>query len=95
MFGPKRPLLERRYPNLCPFFDKIDLTALKTDTDVHFSFERVFENMNMSDTALEMFKRELLVYASENLVKINAFIDSPYLTKYQTDEVSVDDKSDQ
>ena len=50
--------------------------------------------MNMSDTALEMFKRELLVYASENLVKINAFIDSPYLTKYQTDEVSIDYKSD-
>ena len=55
----------------------------------YFSFEKVFENLKMNDTELNVFKRELMVYASQNLVKINAFIDSPYISKYQTDEVSL------
>ena len=89
IYGPKRSLLDHIYPNLCPFFDKIDPSALNTERKGYFSFEKAFENLKMSDTELDMFKRELMVYASQNLVKINAFIDSPYISKYQTDEVSL------
>ena len=87
IYGPKRPLLDQIYPNLCPLFDKIDLSVLNHERKGYFSFEKAFENLKMNDAELDLFKRELMVYASQNLVKINAFIDSPYISKYQTDEV--------
>ena len=30
-----------------------------------------------------------MVYASNNLIRINAFLDSPYLSKFQIDEVII------
>ena len=82
MYGPKRPLLDAHYPNLCPLFDLID-ARMNTESGVH----EFYQSIDLNDTTLIAFKREVMTYAAENLIKINAFLDSPYLTKYMTDEV--------
>ena len=87
-FGPKRPLLDSQYPKLCPFFDQISYEALTADVDAGFPTNHFFKGLNLSTNELATFKEQLIVYASHNLVKINAFLDSPYLSKYTTDEVS-------
>ena len=89
MFGPKRPLLDSQYPKLCPFFDQISYEALTADVDASFTVNHFFKGLNLSTDELTTFKDQLMVYASHNLVKINAFLGSPYLSKYTTDEVPV------
>ena len=81
-FGPKRPLLESEYPLLCPFFDRID-----TNFDLYINAIEFFRSSNMTTSEKDSFKRELLHYAVNNLVKITAYIDSPYVSEYQTDQV--------
>ena len=54
-----------------------------------FTVDQFFTDLNMTSDDLQKFQEQLLAYASDNLVKINAFFDSPYLSKYQTDEVTV------
>ena len=80
-YGPKRPLLDAQYPKLCPLFDLVDLEGIDS------AIGNIYQGLGLNDTALVVFKQELMTYASENLIKINAFIDSPYLSKFETDEV--------
>ena len=89
IYGPKRPLLDAQYPKLCPFFDQISNEDLAADVDASFTVHHFFKGLNLSNDELATLKEQLLAYASDNLAKINAFLDSPYLSKYQTDEVSV------
>ena len=83
MFGLRRPLLDEQFPQICPFIDQIPPKSLKL-TPYEF-----FNGLNMSESDLGQFKKQLLVYASKNLVRINAYFDSPYLSKLQTDEVII------
>ena len=89
MYGPKRPLLDAQYPKLCPFFDQINHEGLAADKDASFTVHHFFKGLNLSSDELVSFKEQLMAYASDNLVKINAFLDSPYLSKYETDQVCV------
>ena len=89
MYGPKRPLLDAQYPKLCPFFDQINHEGLAADKDASFTVHHFFKGLNLSSNELATLKEQLMAYASDNLVKINAFLDSPYLSKYETDEVSL------
>ena len=88
-YGPKRPLLDAQYPKLCPFFDQINHEGLAADKDASFTVHHFFKGLNLSSDELVSFKEQLMTYASDNLVKINAFLDSPYLSKYETDQVCV------
>ena len=81
-FGPKRPLLDTEYPRLCPFFDRIDANIDLNGTAFDF-----FRSLNMTRSEKDSFKRQLMAYAVNNLVKITAYIESPYVSEYQTDEV--------
>ena len=85
MFGPRRPLLDDQYPQLCPFIDQIPRKSLELTPYQFFNGLR----LNVSESDLGQFKKQLLVYASKNLVRINAYFDSPYLSKFQTDEVII------
>ena len=85
MFGPRRPLLDDQYPQLCPFIDQIPRKSLELTPYQFFNGLR----LNVSESDLGKFKKQLLVYASKNLVRINAYFDSPYLSKFQTDEVII------
>ena len=83
----KRPQLDARYPDLCPLLDIVG-----DDMDEDMQVENVatfkfYQQLNLNDTILKTFKKQLMLYASENLVKINAFLDSPHLSKFETDEV--------
>ena len=82
MYGPKRPLLDAHYPKLCPLFDLI-AARMNTESGVY----EFYQSIDLNATTLVAFKQELMTYASENLIKINAFLDSPYLSKFLTDEV--------
>ena len=86
-FGPKRPLLDAQYPQLCPVFDLIN--DLVEDINATLTVNDFYKGLNLSSDKLAIFKEQLMAYASDNLVKINAFLDSPYVSKYQADEVSV------
>ena len=41
----------------------------------------------MTDGNWTIFEQELLLYATNNMVKISVFIESPYVTVYETTEV--------
>ena len=86
---PRRALLNIRYPEICPFFDGISQEDLSAEVNDSFTVDQFFTDLNMTSDDLQKFKEQLLAYASGNLVKINAFFDSPYLSKYQTDEVII------
>ena len=86
---PRRALLNTQYPEICPFFDEISQEDLAADVNNSFTVHQFFTSLNMTSDDLRKFKEQLLAYASDNLVKINAFFDSPYLSKYQTDEVFI------
>ena len=66
---------ETDFEGIKPFIQGLatDLTELST---------------NFNETTFAELRQELMNYASENLIKINAFLDSPYLSKYLTDEVN-------
>ena len=86
-FGLKWPLLDARYPQLCPTFRQIKENIAEDEIGNFLGTPDFYENLGLSNDALETFKQQLMNYASENLIKINAFLDSPYLAKYETDEV--------
>ena len=86
---PRRPLLDQRYPELCPFFDGITKEGLAAEVNESFTVHQFFASLNLNSTDLETLKDQLLLYASDNLVRINAFLDSPYLSKFQIDEVVI------
>ena len=79
--------MDAQYAKLYPFFDQISNEDLAADVDASFTVEHFFKGLNLSSDELATLKEQLMAYASDNLVKINAFLDSPYLTKYETDEV--------
>ena len=60
-------------------------TPEKQETSVVYDF---YQSTNFNETTFAELRQELMNYASENLIKINAFLDSPYLSKYLTDEVN-------
>ena len=86
---PRRPLLDQRYPELCPFFDRITKEDLAAEVNESFTVHQFFAGLNLNSTDLETLKDQLMLYASDNLVRINAFLDSPYLSKFQIDEVVI------
>ena len=81
-FGPKRRLLDEEYPLICPFFDNIN-----NGLDLYNDAAMFYHSSNMTATATDLFKRELMRYSTNNFVKITAYIESPYVSEYQTDEV--------
>ena len=81
-YGPKRPPLDTEYPLLCPFFDRID-----TNIDLNSTASDFFHSLNTTTSEKASFKRQLMHYAVNNLVKITAYIESPFVSEYQTDEV--------
>ena len=87
IYGAKRPLLDLQYPELCPLFDLI--TESVPEINLELGALTFFESLALNDSTLASFKQQLMTYASENLIKINAFLDSPYLSKFETDEVVV------
>ena len=86
-YGPKRPLLDAQYPELCPFFDLITEKVPQNQITVDLGALVFYQSLGWNKTTLAAFKHQLMTYASENLIKINAFLDSPYLSKFLTDEV--------
>ena len=86
-YGAKRPLLDLQYPELCPLFDLI--TESVPEINLELGALTFFESLALNESTLASFKQQLMTYASENLIKINAFLDSPYLSKFETDEVVV------
>ena len=81
---PRRPLLDQRYPELCPFFDGITKGGLAAEVNESFTVNQFFASLNLNSTDLETLKDQLMLYASDNLVRINAFLDSPYLSKFHS-----------
>ena len=94
-FGPKRRFLDIQHPRLCPLFDEHIYTNLTLT-----AYLLTVEPLALPATKLDLqdilqttpaqtaeFKQELLQYATNNLVKITAFVDSPYVTKFETVEV--------
>ena len=81
--------MDQRYPELCPIFNGITAKELAAEVNETFTVAQFFESFDLSDEELFQFKHQLMEYATDNLVKINAFMDSPYLSKYQTDEVAI------
>ena len=88
IYGPKRPLLDAQYPELCPLFDLFGESAV-AEINIELGTQQFYESLGLDDTTLATFQQQLMSYASENLIKINAFLDSPYLSKFETDEVVV------
>ena len=88
IYGPKRPLLDAQYPELCPLFDLFGESAV-AEINIELGTQKFYESLGLDDTTLATFQQQLMSYASENLIKINAFLDSPYLSKFETDEVVV------
>ena len=70
----------------CPFFDGITKEGLAAEVNESFTVHQFFAGLNLNSADL---KDQLMLYASDNLVRINAFLDSPYLSKFQIDEVVI------
>ena len=70
-------------------FGQISNDDLAADVDPGFTVHHFWKSLNLSRDELATLKEQLMAYASDNLVKINAFLDSPYLSKYKTEEVSL------
>ena len=85
IYGAKRPLLDLQYPELCPLFDLIIESV--PEVNLELGAHTFYESLGLNETTLASLKQQLMTYASENLIKINAFLDSPYLSKFETDEV--------
>ena len=104
-FGPKRQLLDIDYPGLCPFYDKYIYSNqrhsdfLASDQPLDKSINEFLwsiglpdnydEKDNNSDKEWKVFEQELLAYATNNMVKISAYIESSYVTVYETTQVRV------
>ena len=95
-FGYKRPGIIKKYPYICPFYDKYFYVDEKVT--------EIFENMNVKEflewrkldnnqvnlTSMNMsteesFKTYILDYCKKNLVEINAYIAKPFVNLYTVD----------
>ena len=106
-FGPKRRLLDIKYPRLCTFYDNFFynnqdiMEYLDTDQPLFGTISEFLTlyspvddfvwpySLGMNDSEMAVFSEELLSYATDNLVMISAFIESPYVKTYQTDQVGI------
>ena len=68
---------------------------LAEDNEVNFNdknrittTEEVFNATDMSSENISEFTKEILSYCKENLAKVEAFIPSPFVSKYLLDEVN-------
>ena len=94
-FGQKRDLLIVDYPALCSFYDDYfynneGMTAFLSSTGVltrEYSLSSLTAELNMTSEHLKRFKEQLLIYATNNLVRIRAYLGSPYVSTFETDEV--------
>lgn len=98
-YGFKRPGMEKKYPKICPFFDKYLYTEINSsimaeienisqelfDGQIETLYKLLEEKMNETD--LESFKLRILDYCIENLVLMSVSMAKPYMTVYQTDIV--------
>ena len=72
MYGPRRPLLDEQYPQLCPFIDQIPKKILTIElTAYHF-----FSSLNMSEYDLGQFKKS---YTFSLLLAVFIFLFSSFL----------------
>ena len=83
------------YPRLCPFFDQyiygnqqVD-DFLSSETPLSTTMSNLFRATNIPATELKILKQELLSYAANNMVKLTVYIESPYVTLFQTNEVII------
>ena len=100
-FGPKRRLLDIEYPRLCSVYDqfvysnKVIMEYLSVDPSMVGTISELLTeygykgpySFGMNETEAANFKEDLMTYATNNMVKINTYIESPYVNTYQTDEV--------
>ena len=94
-FGLKRHFLDTDNPGLCPFYDQFIYNNqpfsdfLASDKGLDGPINEFLWAIGMEDNEWFDFEEKLLAYATSNLVKISAYIESPYVTVYQTTEVRV------
>ena len=94
-FGPKRRLIDIEYPNLCAFYDQFVYNNQQASNDlggdallVHSIPHFLFNVLDMNTTQVTSFRKEVMIYATNNLIMISAHIDSPYVSMYETSQVS-------
>ena len=91
--GPKRQLLNTDNPGLCPFYDGYIYNNqqlsdfLASDKPLDKPIIEFLWAIGMPDGNWTVFEQELMVYATNNMVKISAYIESPYVTVYETTQV--------
>ena len=95
-FGHKRDLLKADYPVLCSFYDDYvynneEMTEFLSSNGVltrEYSLSDLTAELNMTSVQQKSFKGQLLAYATNNLVRIRAYLGSPYVSTFETDEVT-------
>ena len=95
-FGPKRRLLDIEYQRLCSVYDQFVysnqelMEYLSADPSMVGTIsELLTDSFGMNETEAANFKQDLMTYATNNMVKITTYIESPYVNTYQTDQVCV------
>ena len=94
-FGPKRQLLDTEHPGLCPFYDGYIYNTqqlsdfLASDKPLDKPINEFLWAIGMLDGNWTVFEQELMVYATNNMAKISAYIESPYVTVYETTPVDL------
>ncbi len=58
------------------------------DKDRITTLEQIFISTDMSTENITKFTKEIINYCKENLAKVEAFIPSPFVSKYLLDEVN-------
>ena len=93
--NPKRQLLDLDYPRLCPLYDRYIYSNqqinnfLASDKPLNVPVNKFLWDINIPDDDWTIFEQELMLYAFNNLVKLTAYIESPYVTVYETTEVFI------
>ena len=96
-FGPKRSFLEIDFPKLCGFFDQYVYNNqgvnehLESDKPLtsNETLSKFLRDIKIPVTDWETWKKSLLLYATNNMVKITAYIESPYVTVFETSQVTL------
>ena len=97
-YGYKRNRMQSKYSRLCSYYDKyfyenINITedGGNLDDKIGRNFSQFFDNLEtwgMNNYEKTKFRELLLRYSKENLVRITAYISSPYVTIYEKDVVT-------
>lgn len=93
-FGPKRSILEKDFPDLCPYYDNfiyqnrmVNNFLMNADYFLNRPMVTFLKDLNMTTIEMENFKEEILKYSRKNLVKITAYIEKVFAAQYMTDQV--------